>query len=102
MHNLVQRYEKKFFLHSPLTFFIFFRLYFRYVELVALLEHFLDGIDFQELSGTAQTDIATEVGYLVVELDITLLTQHAHGSQEELFAGDMVFLIDGNHTVGEI
>ena len=94
--------RKNFVLHSPFTFFIFFRLHFRHVELIALLEHFPDRIDFQELSSTTQTDVTTEIGYLVIKLDIAFLAKHTNSSQEELLAGDMVFLINRNHSIGEV
>ena len=78
------------------------RLHLRNVELVVVLEDLANGVDLEELRGSAGTDIAAEVGYLVFKVDIPLLTQHADGGEEEALGADMLFLENGNDAVREV
>ena len=72
------------------------------MKLIVMFKYFLYRIDFQKLRSTTGSDITTQIGNLVVEFHITLLTQHANGSQEEFFATDVFLLIDGNNTILKI
>ena len=58
-------------------------LHLRNMELVVLVEDLADGINLEEFSATTVSYVAAEVGYLVFELDVAFLAQHADGGKEE-------------------
>ena len=66
------------------------------------LQRLANGVDFQELSTTATTEVATEIGYFVVIVNIAFLAEHTNGSGEKTVGTDVLFLIDGNDTVAEV
>lgn len=72
------------------------------MELVVLVKDFANGVNLEELRTTAISHVAAEVSYFVFKLNIAFLTQHADGSEEELFGTNMFFLIDGNDAIREV
>ena len=77
-------------------------LYLRHVELVVLVEELSDNVYLQEFGTTTSTNVATKIGYLVGQIEVTLLAQHANSSKEELLRCDVLLLQYGNNAIREV
>ena len=72
------------------------------MEPVRAFKHLAHPVNLEEGSATATAERTAEICYLVVEVDIFLLSQHSHCSEEELLRRDLLLLKYWNHTIAEI
>lgn len=68
----------------------------------ALVEYFTYTTDFQKVGSAAFTKTSTQIGDVVVKIDVAFLAQHAQSGGEEELLVDVFFLINRNDAVGEI
>ena len=72
------------------------------VEAVGLVEKGAGGVYLKEGGAAFLAQRSAEVGYAVVEVEMAFLAKHSHGCKQEFLRRDVLLLINGYDTVGEV
>ena len=71
------------------------------MKLIGTVEDFPDGVDFKECRAATFGKTTAKICYLVVHIEIALLTKHAQSSHELLLTADLLVLGNRYHTIAQ-